>query len=651
MIDQLTINRIKEASNIVEVVSEFVTLRKSGANYKGLCPFHDEKTPSFMVSPARGTCHCFGCGKGGNPVSFIMEHEQLTYPEALRWLAKKYNIEIQEREISDQEREQQNERESMFIVNDWAANYFSNLLHNDPDGVAMGMQYYRSRGFRDDVIRDFRLGYDISNRHALIKQAHKDGHKDTFIEKTGICYRNDRGEMIDRYSDRVIFPWIGLSGKVVGFSARVLDSRTKGVNQKYVNSPDSDVFHKERELFGIWQAKRAIAKEDRVFIVEGQTDVISMYQCGIQNVVANSGTALSIHQIHMLHRFTNNITMLYDGDAAGIHAALRGTDMLLSEGINVKVLFLPDGDDPDSFARKHTAADFRQYVEDNQTDFVQFKVDLLLKQAKDPQQRSEAIDSIVQSISVIPNQILRDTYIHDTATRVNMAEKTLIARMNSIIKERKDGNRSTATAEAQQTTTLQAQVINTPPLQRLEQMIVQQVVKNGHVIILEEVEDEEGNVLNLNVAQYIYYNLSSDDLLFTSEPSQTIMEEALANSSNPEWKSDVYFLNHENIEISKFANEMLIDKYALTQTEKKTFLNTIEEEMEKRKAAEKIKQQVMHLLFDYRMELVEQRYRQLQQDIIAKSSNPEETQALMQQLAEVQKMRAELARMIGKNLI
>lgn len=651
MIDQLTINRIKEASNIVEVVSEFVTLRKSGANYKGLCPFHDEKTPSFMVSPARGTCHCFGCGKGGNPVSFIMEHEQLTYPEALRWLAKKYNIEIQEREISDQEREHQNERESMFIVNDWAANYFSDLLHNDPDGVAMGMQYYRSRGFRDDVIKDFRLGYDIGNRHALIKQAHKDGHKDTFIEKTGICYRNDRGEMIDRYSDRVIFPWIGLSGKVVGFSARVLDSRTKGVNQKYVNSPDSDVFHKERELFGIWQAKRAIAKEDRVFIVEGQTDVISMYQCGIQNVVANSGTALSIHQIHMLHRFTNNITMLYDGDAAGIHAALRGTDMLLSEGINVKVLFLPDGDDPDSFARKHTAADFRQYVEDNQTDFVQFKVDLLLKQAKDPQQRSEAIDSIVQSISVIPNQILRDTYIHDTATRVNMAEKTLIARMNSIIKERKDGNRSTATAEAQQTTTLQAQVINTPPLQRLEQMIVQQVVKNGHVIILEEVEDEEGNVLNLNVAQYIYYNLSSDDLLFTSEPSQTIMEEALANSSNPEWKSDVYFLNHENIEISKFANEMLIDKYALTQTEKKTFLNTIEEEMEKRKAAEKIKQQVMHLLFDYRMELVEQRYRQLQQDIIAKSSNPEETQALMQQLAEVQKMRAELARMIGKNLI
>lgn len=651
MIDQLTINRIKEASNIVEVVSEFVTLRKSGANYKGLCPFHDEKTPSFMVSPARGTCHCFGCGKGGNPVSFIMEHEQLTYPEALRWLAKKYNIEIQEREISDQEREHQNERESMFIVNDWAANYFSDLLHNDPDGVAIGMQYYRSRGFRDDVIKDFRLGYDIGNRHALIKQAHKDGHKDTFIEKTGICYRNDRGEMIDRYSDRVIFPWIGLSGKVVGFSARVLDSRTKGVNQKYVNSPDSDVFHKERELFGIWQAKRAIAKEDRVFIVEGQTDVISMYQCGIQNVVANSGTALSIHQIHMLHRFTNNITMLYDGDAAGIHAALRGTDMLLSEGINVKVLFLPDGDDPDSFARKHTAADFRQYVEDNQTDFVQFKVDLLLKQAKDPQQRSEAIDSIVQSISVIPNQILRDTYIHDTATRVNMAEKTLIARMNSIIKERKDGNRSTATAEAQQTTTLQAQVINTPPLQRLEQMIVQQVVKNGHVIILEEVEDEEGNVLNLNVAQYIYYNLSSDDLLFTSEPSQTIMEEALTNSSNPEWKSDVYFLNHENIEISKFANEMLIDKYALTQTEKKTYLNTIEEEMEKRKAAEKIKQQVMHLLFDYRMELVEQRYRQLQQDIIAKSSNPEETQALMQQLAEVQKMRAELARMIGKNLI
>ena len=338
MIDRQTVEKIKEAANIVDVVSEFVTLKRSGANYKGLCPFHNEKTPSFYVSPARGTCHCFGCGKGGNAVSFIMEHEQMTYPEALRWLANKYHIEIHERELTNKEKEEQSQRESMFIVNEWAAKYFEDLLHNHADGVAVGMQYFRSRGFRDDIIRKFQLGFDISDRHALARVALQKGYKEEYLLKTGICYRTDRGELIDRYAGRVVFPWIGVSGKVVGFTARVLDSRTKGVNQKYVNSPDSDIFHKDHELYGIWQAKRAIAKEDRVFMVEGQADVIAMHQCGIENVVANSGTALSLHQIHTLHRFTSNITLIYDGDAAGIHAALRGTDMLLSEGMNLKVL-------------------------------------------------------------------------------------------------------------------------------------------------------------------------------------------------------------------------------------------------------------------------------------------------------------------------
>ena len=355
MIDSQTVERIKDASNIVDVVSEFVTLRKSGSNYKGLCPFHNEKTPSFYVSPARGTCHCFGCGKGGNAISFIMEHEQMTYPEALRWLAHKYNIEIKERELTDDEKREQSERESMFIINEWVSNYFEDILHNNVDGVAIGMQYFRTRGFRDDVIRKFKLGYDLSDRLALARAAKLKGYQDEYLLKTGVCYRNDRGELIDRYSGRVIFPWIGISGKVVGFGGRVLDSRTKGVNQKYVNSPDSDIYHKDHELYGIYQAKKAIAKEDRVYMVEGYTDVISMHQCGIENVVANSGTALSIHQIHMLHRFTANITLLYDGDSAGIHAALRGTDMLLQEGMNLKVLLLPDSEDPDSFARKHSS--------------------------------------------------------------------------------------------------------------------------------------------------------------------------------------------------------------------------------------------------------------------------------------------------------
>ena len=354
-IDRATVEKIKDAANIVDVVSEFVTLRKSGANYKGLCPFHNEKTPSFIVSPARGTCHCFGCGKGGNAVTFIMEHEQMTYPEALRWLAAKYHIEIRERVMTDEERREQSERESMFIVNEWAAGYFEQLLHSGSEGQAYGMQYLRSRGFRDDVIRKFRLGYDLQDRQALATTAQAKGYQPDFLLKTGICYRNDRGQFIDRYAGRVIFPWLGQSGKVVGFTARVLDARTKGVNMKYVNSPDSDIYHKANELYGIYQAKKAIAKADKVYLVEGQADVISMHQAGIENVVAGSGTALSFQQIHILHRLTSHITLIYDDDEAGLHAALKGTDMLLSEGMNLKVLLLPDGEDPDSFARKHSA--------------------------------------------------------------------------------------------------------------------------------------------------------------------------------------------------------------------------------------------------------------------------------------------------------
>ena len=283
MIDRQTVERIKDAANIVEVVSEFVTLKKSGANYKGLCPFHNEKTPSFMVSPARNTCHCFGCGKGGNPISFIMEHEQMTYPEALRWLANKYHIEIQERELTDEEKREQSERESMFIVNEYAMEYFEDMLHNHPDGVAIGKQYFRQRGIRDDIIRKFQLGYDPADRFAFARAAMKKGYKAEFIEKVGICYKNDRGDLIDRYAGRVIFPWIGISGKVVGFGGRKLDAATKGVQQKYVNSPDSELYHKERELYGLFQAKKAIAKEDRVFMVEGYTDVIAMHQCGLES--------------------------------------------------------------------------------------------------------------------------------------------------------------------------------------------------------------------------------------------------------------------------------------------------------------------------------------------------------------------------------
>lgn len=434
--DQSTIDRIIDAADIVDVVSGYVTLRRAGASYKGLCPFHDDKTPSFYVSPSKGLCKCFSCGKGGNVVHFIMEEEQLSYYEALKFLAKKYGIEVEDRQLTDEERLQQNERESMFAVNEWASNYFHDTMMSTDDGRSIGLTYFRTRGFRDDIIEKFRLGFCLPSYDAMSKAAVKKGFREDFIVKTGLAFRRDDGTLRDRYRDRAIFPWFAVSGKIVAFGGRVLDARTKGVNQKYINSPESDIFHKSRELYGIFQAKKAIAKEDRVFMVEGYTDVISMHQCGIENVVANSGTALNVAQIKLLHRFTSNITLLYDGDSAGIHAALRGTDMLLAEGMHVKILLLPDGDDPDSFARKHTAEDFKAYIDAHQTDFIIFKTNLLMEEAgRDPIKRAQLISDIVKSIAVIPEEITRAVYIRETSQMLNVEERILLNETEKIRKQ------------------------------------------------------------------------------------------------------------------------------------------------------------------------------------------------------------------------
>lgn len=662
MIDHATIERIKDAANIVEVVSEFVTLRKSGSNYKGLCPFHDEKTPSFYVSPARGTCHCFGCGKGGNPVGFIMEHEQMTYPEALRWLARKYHIEIKERELSDNEKREQSERESMFIVNEWAASYFQHLMHDTADGVAIGMQYFRSRGFRDDIVSKFQLGYDDTDRRALAQKALRKGYKEDFLLKTGICYKNDRGELIDRYAGRVIFPWIGISGKVVGFGGRLLDSRTKGVNQKYVNSPDSDIYHKDRELYGIYQAKKAIAKEDRVYMVEGYTDVISMHQCGIENVVANSGTALSVHQIHILHRFTSNITLLYDGDAAGIHAALRGTDMLLSEGMNLKVLLLPDGDDPDSFARKHSADEFRKYIEEHQTDFIEFKTDLLLRGERDPLKRSEAINSIVRSISFVTNPILRDTYLHDCSVRMGINEATLINTLNNFIRSNREETASSSdNSQTTKPTTQNSQlkIQNSPsPLQqasKVEQMLVELIVRNGDTVIYNNVETEDGTTVNLNVAQYIAYNLGVDGLKFANPLNSRILDEAVNHAGDEQFCAEQFFLHHSDIEISRIATDLCMDKYQLLDEQKAARAdeekNADELRVEEENRIEALRQQTEHLLNDFRMDYLEQRLRDLKRDISLAVNDPERLQQLMEEYKTAHELRSQLARLLGNNII
>lgn len=658
MIDRQTIERIKDAANIVEVVSEFVTLRKSGANYKGLCPFHDEKTPSFMVSPSRGTCHCFGCGKGGNAVSFIMEHEQMTYPEALRWLANKYHIEIQERELSDAEKREQSERESMFIVNEWAAQYFADILHNNVDGIAVGLQYFRSRGFRDDTIRKFQLGFDLPDRQAFARAALSKGYKEEFLLKTGICYKTDRGDLIDRYAGRVIFPWIGISGKVVGFGGRLLDSRTKGVNQKYVNSPDSDIYHKDRELYGLYQAKKAIAKEDRVFMVEGYTDVISMHQCGIENVVANSGTALSTHQIHILHRFTSNITLLYDGDAAGIHAAMRGTDMLLSEGMNLKVMLLPDGDDPDSFARKHTAADFRKYIEEHQTDFIQFKTELLLNNERDPLKRSEAINSIVQSIALVQNPVLRDTYIHDCAVRIGLNEMTLINTLNAFIRSGRNEMQTAEQRRQQQAAHLSVALTPVTPQQqatKVERMLAQLIVRNGEEVIFDNLETDDGKLISLNVAQYVDYNLSVDGLEFSNPVYARILSEAVEHSSDEGFSAEQYFVHHDDIEVSKVAADLSMDKYTLSNERAATAddaeKNEDELRVERENHIDQLRSQTEHLLNDFRMDFLEQRLKTLQSEINNAVSDPERMKRLMEEYKTMHELRSKLARMLGNNII
>ena len=645
-IDKQTIEKIKDAANIVDVVSEFVTLRKSGSNYKGLCPFHNEKTPSFIVSPARGTCHCFGCGRGGNPIGFIMEHEQVTYPEALRWLAKKYHIEIRERELSDEERKEQSLRESMFIVNEWAATYFENILHNHVDGVAIGMQYFRSRGFRDDVIRKFRLGFDLPDRQALAHAALQEGYQTQFLLSTGICYQNDHNELIDRYANRVIFPWVGVSGKIVGFGGRVLDARTKGVNQKYVNSPDSEIYHKDHELYGIYQAKRAIAKEDNVYMVEGYTDVISMHQCGIENVVANSGTALSVYQIQMLHRFTNNITLLYDGDAAGIHAALRGTDMLLLEGMNLKVLLLPNSEDPDSFARQHTAEEFKAYIETHATDFIRFKTALLLDNETDPLKRSEAINSIVMSISMIQNPILRDTYLHDGAQYVSMNEMTLINQMNALIRERKaSGSMQVATPAVSGSQPLEASVA-TPKqslsssiqtVSEVEKFILQLIIKCGNRVVFSNVDDGNGNIISLTIAEFIQYNLGCDNLSFSSDLFNQILREAVERGVDRAFQTEPYFVHHNDIQVSTLAIELAEEKFKLSESQ------------QVKDDEESLRNRVLHLMLDFRRDYVEKHIVAIKAQIAQAHGDQQ-----MELMAEYQKLiarRNKLAKELGSNII
>lgn len=645
MIDRPTIAKIMDVTKIEEVVSEFVTLKKRGINYVGLCPFHNDSNPSFSVSPTRGICHCFTCGKGGNAINFLMELEQMTYPDALRWLAKKYKIEIQERELTNEEKQRESERESMFIVNDWAAKYFQDILLHDVDGIAIGMAYFRGRGFRDDIIRKFQLGFALPKRTALAEAAKAAGYNPKYLVDTGLCFKVDKDEagnksgedkILDRFSGRAIFPWFSVSGKVVAFGGRVLDSRTKGISQKYVNSPDSVIYHKERELYGLYQAKKAIAKEDCVFMVEGYTDVISMHQCGIENVVANSGTALSVHQIRLLHRFTSNIVLLYDGDNAGIHAALRGTDMLLEEEMNVKVLFLPDGNDPDSFARSHSAEEFRRYIQENQTDFIQFKTDILLRGVTDPVKRSQAINSIVESISKIKNQITRASYITDCSHRLGVNEAIIVNALNNFVRNgmseqvkaerRAAGLKDSTVAAAQQAQSVMRAVTPLDKLLEVEGLLVQLIIHHGDQLIT--VQDVDGNDVEVAVAQYISLDLGGDGFKFHNDLYNQIMQEAVEHlEKEDDFVAETYFANHPNPEISRLAGLPTGDQEVSTAS------------LQMKMSADKLRQFVFKDILSFRTHYIAQRIIEVQQEFAKNPTNRE----LLQEFMKLKQMNTLLA--------
>ncbi len=581
MIDRATIQRITDAADIVEVVKEFVTLRKAGTNYKGLCPFHNEKTPSFVVSPAKQLCKCFSCGKGGNAVHFIMEHEQMSYPEALRWLAKKYGIEVQERELTDEERTAASLRESLFVLNDWACKYFEEQLHESVDGVAIGMSYFRQRGFRDDIIRKFRLGYCPTERDALARAAQAKGYSAELLEKTGLCYRTDDGRLLDRFHGRVIFPVRTVSGMTVAFGGRIMSNDKK--TAKYVNSPESEIYSKSHELYGLYPAKHAIVKANRCFLVEGYTDVISMHQSGIENVVASSGTSLTEGQIRLLHRFTNNITVLYDGDSAGIKASLRGIDMLLAEGLNIKVLLLPDGEDPDSFARKHKAEEFQAYIDANQVDFIRFKANLLLEEAGgDPVKRAALVQDVVRSVSVIPDDIVRQMYIAETARLLDVKEGLVTSEVGKNVRARRRGENpadeaapqaAETPAETAQTTQAAASALQggDEKVSQEEETLVAAIIRLGTKVL--PVEEIEGDVpADFTVADWIAAELADDELQLNSELHRRILHEACTVCKASGMESLPYFLAHPDEAVSRLAVRLGTDRYELCRSQRQGYV-------------------------------------------------------------------------------
>lgn len=669
MIDQATIDRIISAANIVDVVSEFVTLRKRGVNYVGLCPFHADKSPSFYVSPAKNICKCFACGEGGTAVHFIMKHEQIGYLDALRYLAKKYGIEIQERELTEREKQFRDVRESMFIVNQWAQQYFTRNLFENLDGRLVGLRYFIERGLREETIRKFQLGYALDQRDALAKAAQLAGYQRKYLEKTGLVIADEDGKRTyDRFRGRVIFPVHSLSGKVVAFGGRILKKAEK--TAKYVNSPESEIYHKSDELYGLFQAKQTIVRKDHCFLVEGYMDVIGMHQAGIENVVASSGTALTRGQIRLIRRFTNNITILYDGDAAGIKAAIRGIDMFLEEEMNVKVVLLPDGEDPDSFARSRSASEFGEFIAGHETDFIRFKTQLLLKEVgDDPVKRADLISGMVRTIAIIPNNISRAVYIRECAAMMTIDEQVLINEVNKIrlgkvtaaspqtpsvtpvatsdgTKREEEGPEANAEANpaGDSTATTKAPVAPSP-YRPFEIALLRYVVRYGERVLFDYFDEERQEQVTMRVAAYIRFDLERDDLTFYTPQFKQMLDEAADRCDEPGFVAQRYFLAHPDPLISQAAASLISEKYQLSKYHSK--YRELEQE------EDKLDLLVPRDIYAFKEAYILHQIKELQSQIktAQAAGDMEGVMTLMARIAKLNEIKSVLCKELGERIV
>jgi len=656
MIDHSTIERIFDAAQITDVVSEFVSLKRRGVNYLGLCPFHNEKTPSFTVSPAKGIFKCFGCGKGGNAVNFIMEHEHLSYPEALRWLAKKYHIEIEEKEVTPEELAKQNERESMLVVTQYAARLFSENLFHGHEGMTLGLSYFRERGFGDAILRKFEVGYCNERRDDFTKKAIAAGYKSDYLVMSGLTIDRE-GYLFDRFAGRIMFPIHSLSGQVLGFGGRIIKTDPKAA--KYVNTPETEIYHKSRIVYGIFQARQAIIKEDRCYLVEGYTDVLSMHESGVENVVASSGTALTQEQIRLIKRFTPNITMLYDGDPAGIKASIRGTDMVLEEGMNVRIVMLPDGEDPDSWSRKTSDEEFKRYLKENETDFIKFKTRLLLDEAQsDPVRRANLVREVVRSIAVIPDQITRTVYVKECSTQLNMPEEVILDEVMKLRNQDSFRNRNSWPAQDSASGSLQdmpgTAATSTSASQRQrkkeetsfysEREILRLLIRYGAEVLTRELDKETGIETITTVADYIITEINDDGLKFENEYFAAMFDEIAFSVGQGLIPGDTHFVHHANPAISALVVDMLTEQYTLSRIWGKHGAYVETEEM-------KLKEMVPDAVLKFKGDKIKVLQKEIRRAMTEAGDDDEKVAALQEQYKVMTSLQKKISTGLGGRLI